>query len=447
MMDVRRQTFVALVAVSALACSTMDDVSTSSVGPTATVSAPPTCDLDGKLEVRITGLPNDLTPTVTVQTQYSGSDTFSQEFHQTETSPLPPTSFDVRAPWVTNADPIVHTVYVPEIGAVQHVCSGAGAIVDVAFVANPASGKLWMSGTHGLGFPARTLEATGAPRAGIVTGRAAGGIAFDDGGNLWGFGGTDTDPTIVRYPAASLRSSGDKPAEIEIWIAASACSSSPGAVALDMNGGLWFSQPCEKRVVSVADNMKNNSPDTRLAIGRAVSGLTAPRGIAFDRVGEMWIADGTAGVARVDPVDVDSATSDISKHFVVMPGATANWIAFDEAGDLWITLEGSTATLARFDHTMIYGDATPPPSTTLSLGPDAKPSGIAFDESGAMWIAGAPTPDKIARLTQAQLKTPSTDASPTIPDRVLESADITATGFLAFYPAHVGLPFVAAKQQ
>ena len=106
----------------------------SSGGTTGT--APP-CDLTGQILVRITGVPPNLTPKVTIQGDHTVT------VYATGTVPYNVgfTGLNgVKAEWVEDDDAVVHTVYRPQVLPYQSVCDDTGLIVDVRYTPNPASG-------------------------------------------------------------------------------------------------------------------------------------------------------------------------------------------------------------------------------------------------------------------------------------------------------------------
>jgi len=396
------------------------------------------------LLIRITGLPSDLTPKVTV----SGQAGQTRTLYATGTVPF--AGFNgiggIDASYVENDDDIVHTVYVPRVSRPQSVCSDTGGIIDVSYVANPASGKLWLAGDTDVAFRAADLTLSGSPNAKVITGKATGGIAFDDLGTLWGLGATPADPTIVSYPPEAFRSSGDKPPDHEIYVQGTGCTPATHSLAFDATGDLWLSQPCEKRVVRLFGSaFTGTTADAPYVPSTyAITDLSSPRGLAFDSAGKLWVANGPDGLVRVDAIQ-----GEVDARFTVMQGSSVEAVAFDDSGSIWVA-GGSASTfqvasLVSMD--LLEADGgTPATSVRINLGPDAQPKGMAFDESGGLWIAGAPTPDALARLSPSQLKVSTTSAAPTTPERVLHSADVTTAGFPAFYPAPRGAPLFSAHR-
>lgn len=426
-----------------IACS--DSSSSGTPGPDGGVggdAGAETCTGEGSVEVRISGLPAGATARVTVTGGGSTTDVDA-----TRTLTLPAGEYVVEALDVATADPIVRTVHRGTVSAPSvSACSESPSSIEVTYARLPSSGKVWMSNRNGsasvLGFASAALPATATQPATVAAKtQGGGGIAFDNEGNLWAIGGTTVDPTLVRYPAASLGESGDKTPDRKINIANSGCSPLAQALAFDKVGNLWASLLCEKKVVRISN--AELAADGDVTPGVAIGGLTAPKGIAFDADGNLFVADGT--IKRFDAARLAASSDAAPEAELTIANADAEDLAFDANGDLW-AVGGSDVNLTRLAKADVAaaGASTPTPGVQISVGVAALPHGIAFDEGGGLWIATSL--GKFARLAPAQLGIPTTFADPTTPERIITSDDVGSGGSVVLFPAPAGLPLYSAVQ-
>ena len=269
-------------------------------------------------------------------------------------------------------------------------------------------------------------------------------LTFDPDGNLWGIGGTTADPTLVRYPASSLGTSGSKTPDRRINIAGITCLPGARRLAFDASGNLWVSVLCANKVVRVGAAQLGASGTVTPAV--EITGLNGPEGLAFDASGNLWIANrGAQRVVRFNANRLSASTSgpdltiESKTPSPVVGTLDANLLAFDASGNLWVV---------AFEANVIYrltptdqsgsGSKILTPSPQVSIPVEALLEGMAFDEGGGLWISYSA--GKFARLSPAQLATSSTSGSPTTPERIITSASIGSAGGLALYPAPAGLP-------
>ncbi len=427
------------LAVCAVACTSGGDEPGGTPTPGSVTPGPDggTCSGDGNVAVTITGVPSGQSGQVTL-TGPGGTRTVSADGSVT----LASGEYAVTLTDVVVADSIARTVYRAAAPAAPvRVCGGGpDAALAIAYAPVGSSGKVWASNANGsanvLGWAASALAATSSQPASVVAKtQGAGGIAFDREGNLWAVGATTADPTLVRYPAASLAASGTPTADRKIDLKGTGCSPAARNVAFDSAGNLWVSVLCEKRVVRLAP--ADLAGDGEITASVAIGGFTAPKGIAFDAAGNLWVADDV--LRRVDAGRLAASSDAAADLSLTVPAADSEALAFDAAGDLW-SVGGSQVNLTRIAKADLGGTGAraATPAVAISLGALALPEGIAFDETGGLWTATAG--GKFARLAPAQLATSSTYADPTVPERVITSTDVGSAGSFAIYPAPAGLP-------
>ena len=416
-------------------------------GAVAACTATPGDDADapcaapvGTLAIQIAGLPEPLRGDVTVTTALG-----LEHVTASTERPLPGGDFSVTAEIVATDDPIVRTAYAPTIARSSRCTADAETVtVDVTYAPIATSGALWTNNANGdepvLGFAATALATSGSPDATLAAStRAARGLTFDRLGNLWVIGGTTVDPTLNRYRADQVATTG-REAEIELNVFGSPdCFPDGNAMAFDPDGNLWVSIPCADRVVRLTPAELAASGEVTPAVGVSAADV---RDLAFDAHGNLWIAAGTLAMYGADRLGASITAPDQTIALAPTGDATeasAHHVAFDAEGNLWATVDANY-NFARLDARQLDGRGARAlvPDGHISVGVEALPDGIAFDESGDLWFAGAG--NQIGMLTPAQQVTSSTYAAPTRATTILTSRDVGHAGDIAFYPAGPSLP-------
>jgi len=200
----------------------------------------------------------------------------------------------------------------------------------------------------------------------------------------------------------------------------------PYGIAFDSSGDLWVADARNNRVLEFpaplttgesASVVIGQTNLTSTAKGSGASGLSLPTGVAFDKTGDLWVADTFNGrVLEFRPgpsglVDGESASIVIGQPNFTSRGAIANStrvgdpfaLAFDSAGNLWVSDTGNNRVL-EYSASGGFTDGEPASlvigqqnftsnaagttQTGLGSGPSLYgPYGIAFDPSGNLWVA------------------------------------------------------------
>jgi streptogramin lyase len=246
---------------------------------------------------------------------------------------------------------------------------------------------------------------------------------------------------VLRLPAASLGTSGQKTADISL-------KGGPleggfpraRALAFDPSGNLWVSVGFNDKIVryTPAQISTSGSPTP----GVELTGLNGPLGLAFDGAGNLWVAfSGEDRVARYNASRL-TASSTSSPDLVIealtpppVIGTLSSplGLAFDASGNLWVNFNG---TLARITPTEQQGSGsiTLTPAVQIGLTVTGLPEGIVFDESQNLWFALSV--GEFGRLGPGQL-TSSGDKTPEV---MIHSPDTGYAGWFALYPAPAKLP-------
>lgn len=266
-------------------------------------------------------------------------------------------------------------------------------------------------------------------------------LAFDGSGNLWVADSANdrvlefTAPLSTGEGAAVVLGEPDFASTfgcLGTSIVNSSCLTDPEGIAFDHSGNLWVSDTAQDRVLEFTPPFSNNEAAS-LVIGQpdmvtgnnpgaspSASDLNAPKGLAFDSSGNLWVAD--VGYNRVlkfttPLVSGESATLAIGQSnftsgtFPNVPGCPPNCppsqssldgpiaLAFDSSGNLWVS-DWSNHRVVEYNQPFSMGqnaalviggpDFNSNYGFCPGLDPDkcfAPPDSIAFDHSGNLWVS------------------------------------------------------------
>lgn len=243
------------------------------------------------------------------------------------------------------------------------------------------------------------------------------GLGSDLSGNLWA---ADTNNCrIVRFNAPTTNGESASVVIGQPTFTTNTCDTTqsnltgPVGTALDKSGNLWVADFGNNRVLRF-DTPFSNGESASLVIGQGSffssscsttqSGLCDPVGIAFDKAGNLWVADQANSRVLQFTVPLSSAESAslvLGKPDFTTSGCTSTssgfcnteGLVFDKAGNLWIADQNSRVLgfLRFLDGELASkvlgqsGFTTGTCSTTQSG--LCKPGGTTFDKSGNLWVA------------------------------------------------------------
>jgi streptogramin lyase len=223
-------------------------------------------------------------------------------------------------------------------------------------------------------------------------------------------------------------------------------------IALDASENIWLSV-CDKKVVRIDRPESSPGSDEEpvdIAPQVTLSGFSQQtEDLAFDGAGNLWVTAG-GQVLRFDRARLDS--SDAGAPDLVLNVATddappvalnANHLAFDVAGNLWLTaLTGDT--LFEVGKADLDGEGTHSvvPQVHLALASTSVFGRPAFDDAGSLWISLSD--GSFGKLTPEQLAVSSSATEPTVPSVVISDLGVSPDA-LAFFPAASGLPLPSAQ--
>jgi hypothetical protein len=393
----------------------------------------------GTLIIEVSGLPDGVAPDIDVtgptELNFTGAD---------EVPGVDAGEYTVTADRVFDEDPIVRTVFEATV-TTPSLClaDGGSSTVKVTYAAIPTSNKLWMPtgmDDEGAAFTSEDLAASGTKAASVsIDGGIGKSVAFDRDGNLWTLGPTLDFPHVLRFPAASLGTSGKKEPDVSFNIDPEVVECLPAmrTLAFDASGNLWLSA-CADQILRVpaaeltgVDGTK--TPDVLIAL------TVSNEGLAFDTAGNLWVGGGPA-LLRYDASRLDeSYGGEPDLELTVadkVSGLKADFVTFDKAGNAWGT-DFAANGVFQIPAADLEGTGKKAVTANVSIVIDvlALLHQPAFDESNGLWLGL--DDGSIGRLSAEQLGADSTGITPSV---VIKSSSVGAQLPIALFPAPQGLP-------
>ncbi len=323
---------------------------------------------------------------------------------------------------------------------------GGGAGLSYPFdLAFDRSGNLWVTDTDNN----RVLEfsppfATGMT-ASLVIGQSSfttyegatsssglyypAGIAFDSSGNLWVADSGNSRVLEFKAPLTSGMSAslvlGQSGFTTSLPGASASRIYSPFSLAFDISGNLWVADSGNSRVLGFAQPFSSGESAT-LVVGQTgftsrdpgigPTGLYVPEAIAFDRLGNLWVADtgnnrvlefGTSlstGLTATAVIGQASFTGDspgTSQTSLMAPQG----IAFDGSGNLWVS-DSFNNRLMEFSGSVVGTTTT---STASSISSTSTATSTTSTTTSTSKASSSPTASTSSSTSSAS----STSTSPT----------------------------------
>jgi len=261
--------------------------------------------------------------------------------------------------------------------------SNAELIAPVG-IAVDAAGALWVASSSDsllVAFAPDALPSSGSADAATVISPRDGslsaptGLAFDPAHRLWV--ANSANGTLVRFDAGQL-SAGGAPVPAVVLSGLG----HPVALAFDAKGSLWVAENRAQTIVEyVAGQLAaSGTPAPTVVLSAKDRSLVRPVGLAFDRVGNLWVANsGSQAVVSFTPAQL-AVTGSPAPHVVLFLASASLGVpvglAFDRDANLWVM--GVGGILEKFGKADLVATGAPAPSIQLALTGYTLFSGIAF---------------------------------------------------------------------
>jgi sugar lactone lactonase YvrE len=155
-------------------------------------------------------------------------------------------------------------------------------------------------------------------------------------------------------------------------------------------GLLWIPSYAQGKVAAYpASQLSSSNSEPPLS---TIDGAASAQGVAFDAAGRLWVSDWDANRIRAyDPSPGQSASP--PTPLVVIAGSLSNptGLAFDVEGSLWVTNRGNSS-VVKFGASQLAASGSPAPAVVLGddgSGNLSGPTGIALDREGSLWFTNA----------------------------------------------------------
>lgn len=251
------------------------------------------------------------------------------------------------------------------------------------------------------------------------------GVVFDIYGDLWvidggtvAAGGT-VKPALYEFTPSQLAALGTTNNPQPTVTINSAEFTFPQQAVFDANGNLWVSDNGSNAVFvftpqQLAASRSNATPVATIKSDPAFNG---PLGIAFDALGDLWIANnGTTTIFEFKAAHLPTTPSTVTLSPDVTLSDDGNgsiqapWaLVFDANGDLWSSNANAPNTVVEFRAASLNATGSPTPAVTLSpatINGNATlsaPNGIAFDNLGDLAAISSAAPFGSVLFGQKQL--------------------------------------------
>lgn len=274
-------------------------------------------------------------------------------------------------------------------------------------------------------------------------------LAFDGAGNLWTI--PITRDQILRLPASHLA---ELAPVIPDLVLTSAALHGPQSLAFDPAGNLWVlnfngAGPSIANVVRLGDpralsGAQTVAPSLTLHPGPSpedAARFSQATAIAFDAAGNLWLS-AVGGVVRID--HAGALTGDVAAvpSAVISTGEAYGSLAFDATGSLWLTAarDGSWFVLRFSDPGSLTGVVAPTPAARVRLQVTGATfvGGIGFDANGGLWVA---TSAALVKLAHADRLAGESSAEPSVTLGRAAFPDLASKVIIR--PAPPGLPLYA----
>ncbi len=449
--------------------------------PTPTITTPTTPTPDpqapqGALSLSITA-PTDITPNVLV----SGPNGYSKTVIASGTlSNLAVGSYTVSALAYRKAGAVVDELFDGSVtGGNVTVSDAATATSTVTYSATKrgGTGMVWVP-TAGMGpgvvqgFVASSLTASGAltaplnvflelPNAPSFSTRAQTAV-FDAVGNLWvaDSGNGVSFSGIRMYDSAQLTGP-DSVSSFKVLLASQGIGQ-PKGMAFDASGNLWGINSNNNTIFKLTPTQLavSDQPLPSVVISNTtfdgIASISGASDLAFDAAGNLWVTN-FSSVVKFSAADLSATgtpTPAIQIKSYSADGGNnlfgANGLAFDSSGNLWVTNAVSASGRNRVSKYNVSalpaGSSTPAPAAMLNMVADASPINIAFDNAGALWVY---TVNDSINASRAMVKfsNPASFVGTSTPtaDLTLTGLSKGRTGRFTFNPVPKTLPLYQQK--
>ena len=183
--------------------------------------------------------------------------------------------------------------------------------------------------------------------------------------------------------------------------------STPYSMAMDPSGDTWVANSATNTVVEFtqAQLAAGGAPAPTVTLTATATSLDGPSSLAFDRAGDLWVANKlastTGSLVEFTPSQLAASGAPVPKVTITSNGSGSvnvpASLAFDGQGNLWVgndTALNTTSDIVSFSPAQLSAAGNPTPTVTLAsvTGSISNPDALAIDHSGNLWVANDVNP-------------------------------------------------------
>jgi streptogramin lyase len=274
-----------------------------------------------------------------------------------------------------------------------------GGLSNARGIAIDALGNAWISDYNNPGAMSE-LDSSGTP----VTGSPFSGgglqnptsVAIDGTGNIWSVSyftnGITTNNDLNKF------SSSGSPLSGTTGFTGASLNNSVSFAIVPTTGVVWAANEGGS---SLSEFTNTGTPVTNIPFSDS-NGLSSPQAIAIDASGNLWVADASGDISKLD-----SSGNGLAVTFMGVTPTAPYSILVDGTGNVWMPDAGSSAVFEVSPSDTLVS----PTGSYTAGGTLAGPLGSGIDSSGNLWLpnSGANTLTKIVGVA-APVTTPLTTA-------------------------------------
>lgn len=256
---------------------------------------------------------------------------------------------------------------------------------------------LWVPNALGntiVEFTASQRAATGAPVPELTNTSSAlsfpAALVFDPSGNMWVV--DEGTLSIDKFTRKQLTQLGTVPDPTPAVTITSSVFGNPLA-DFDRAGNLWVSDQVANSIYKFTKKQLKTGGDLTPAVTITSSALNGARNLAFDKKGNLWISnDGGDQIEEFAKKGLAQGGA-LTPAVIISDDGSGSLddcagIAFDRKGNLWVA-DVDSSTIVEFSAADLKATGNPTPVVTISANGASLdgPVGIGFDKKGNLWAS------------------------------------------------------------